>query len=577
MQARHVLSRRLTLLCFALALSGVCRHTLTAQVPGAGPGVKYAVLVGVEVYEHASLRELKYAGDDVTELAASLGKAGYQTIVLTAESGARDVKLLPTKVNIETQLKATLRQCKAADMVVLGFAGHGLQFAGSPDAYFCPQDARPFIDETSSMVSVSGIYAELEKSFAGVKILFVDACRDDPNPSRGRGIDADSAPPPPRGVAALFSCSTGQRAFESDELKHGVFFHHVLRGLEGEAANRAGDVTFDGLSAHVRTQVPVDVARLVPGQRQFPNLKADLVGVPPVLARVTVAPVVKPAPNPNQPPQSNPPSNYVPPQNSAATGGTHPENLPLDITNSIGMKLKLIPAGEFLMGAPADEKGRSEDEGPQHRVKISRPFYLGLHEVTQAQFRAVMGKNPSYYSSTGGGKDLVSGQDRDLAPVECVSWFDCIEYCNLLSTKDGRTAFYTLQVTVRHPVSGSIESAKVGMVQTGNGYRLPSEAQWEYACRGNTTVVEREGANAFGLLNMRSGVWEWCQDGYDAHAYANLEQLTIDPVNMSTLERCVLRGAVWANNVGSSRNAHRSNSPPAHRPSHVGIRVARAL
>jgi uncharacterized caspase-like protein len=90
----------------------------------------------------------------------------------------------------------------------------------------------------------------MEKRFAGDKILLVDACRDDPDVGRGaRGIDADSAPSPPRGVASLFSCSAGQRAFESDALKHGVFFHYLLEGLRGSARDIDGEVTFESLSA----------------------------------------------------------------------------------------------------------------------------------------------------------------------------------------------------------------------------------------------------------------------------------------------------------------------------------------
>src|SRR5213078_2615703 len=111
-------------------------------------------------------------------------------------------------------------------------------FEGHKDAYFCPQDARPFPDQADSLVSLGKVYEELDRGFAGVKVLLVDACRDDPEAGRGsRGIDADSAPPPPRGVAALFSCSAGERAFELAQYKHGVFFYHLLDALKGKAKN----------------------------------------------------------------------------------------------------------------------------------------------------------------------------------------------------------------------------------------------------------------------------------------------------------------------------------------------------
>jgi formylglycine-generating enzyme required for sulfatase activity len=106
---------------------------------------------------------------------------------------------------------------------------------------------------------------------------------------------------------------------------------------------------------------------------------------------------------------------------------------PRAITNSIGMKLVLIPAGKFLMGSPPTEKGRSSNEGPQHKVQISRPFYLGVYEVTQAQYQKVMGSNPSCFSATGGGKDQVKGLDTANFPVEQVSWHDAVAFCNKLS------------------------------------------------------------------------------------------------------------------------------------------------
>ena len=96
------------------------------------------------------------------------------------------------------------------------------------------------------------------------------------------------------------------------------------------------------------------------------------------------------------------------------------------ITNSIGMTLKLIPAGEFMMGSPDNDKDARSEEKPQHRVRISKSFYLGVYEVTQAQYKAVMGNNPSYFSPNGGGKDKVAGQSTDQYPVENVSWLDAI-------------------------------------------------------------------------------------------------------------------------------------------------------
>src|SRR5262245_51092066 len=136
------------------------------------------------------------------------------------------------------------------------------------------------------------------------------------------------------------------------------------------------------------------------------------------------------------------------------------ESPPKELTNSIGMKFRLIPAGKFVMGSPEDEKDRVKGDAEfQHEVEITTPFYLGVYEVTQKQYETVVGKNPSWFSSTGGGEDEVKGLDTSAFPVERVSYKDAIAYCQKLSE--------------------SAAEKKAGRVS-----RLPTEAEWEYACRG---------------------------------------------------------------------------------------------
>ena len=131
---------------------------------------------------------------------------------------------------------------------------------------------------------------------------------------------------------------------------------------------------------------------------------------------------------------------------------------PKEITNSIGMKLVLIPRGTFMMGSLESEQGRKQDE-TQHEVTISKDYYLGVHEVTQAQYEKVIGKNPSHFQGA-----IVGNENADL-PVENVSWHDAVEFCKKLSELP--------------------EEKKAGRV-----YRLPTEAQWEYACRAGSKTAD---------------------------------------------------------------------------------------
>ena len=146
----------------------------------------------------------------------------------------------------------------------------------------------------------------------------------------------------------------------------------------------------------------------------------------------------------------------------------------VETVNSIGMKLVLIPPGEFMMGSPRQEfdslvreyptrKKLFELEQPQHRVRITKPYYLGLYEVTQGEYERVMGTNPSAFSRSGDRSEQVSGQDTSRFPVERVSWEEAVEFCRRLSALPEERA-------------------------AGRVYRLPTEAEWEFACRAGTTT-----------------------------------------------------------------------------------------
>ncbi len=187
-----------------------------------------------------------------------------------------------------------------------------------------------------------------------------------------------------------------------------------------------------------------------------------------------------------------PPSEAAPPKPraEAAIPAAGPKTSPAPpakkVTNSLGMTLVRIEPGSFLMGSSQDQidhlirqcpdskREWFDNEQPQHTVKITRPFYLGAHPVTQGQYQAVMGNNPSHFK---GSDDL---------PVESVSWLDVVAFCNKLSKREKRTPFYQINGT---------EVTVLG----GDGYRLPTEAEWEYACRAGSATLYPFGDNASAL------------------------------------------------------------------------------
>jgi formylglycine-generating enzyme required for sulfatase activity len=263
------------------------------------------------------------------------------------------------------------------------------------------------------------------------------------------------------------------------------------------------------------------------------------------------------------------------------------KEMPEFITTKVGqIKLKRIPAGEFLMGSPDDDKDAEAEEKPQHRVRITRPFYLGIYEVTQAQYETVMGENPSWFSATGKGKEKVAGQSTDQHPVEGVSWLDAVRFCNKLSEREGMNPFY------------QIKGEDVSVPQwKGSGYRLPTEAEWEYACRagsktrfsfgdeqaglgehgwfeGNagfrTHPVGQLVPNGFGLYDMHGNAWEWCWDGYGENSYA--KSPADDPTGPLGAAHRVIRGGSWSNYPRYCRSAYRSWLTPGYRFS--GLRLA---
>ena len=237
------------------------------------------------------------------------------------------------------------------------------------------------------------------------------------------------------------------------------------------------------------------------------------------------------------------------------------------ITNSFGMTLNKIPAGTFMMGSPEGQEGRKDNE-TQHPVTISKAFYMQTTEVTQGQWKEVMGTEPWKVQSF-----VKEGPDY---AATYVSWDDAVAYCKKLSDKEGKT------------------------------YRLPTEAEWEYACRAGTETAwsfgddekvlgdyawYKENAwdfdekyahqvglkipNAFGLYDMHGNVYEWCHDYYEEVYYKQSPEQ--DPQGPASGSFRVLRGGSWGVSSRFTRSAYRNRLDADYRDNRYGFRLVRAL
>jgi sulfatase modifying factor 1 len=274
---------------------------------------------------------------------------------------------------------------------------------------------------------------------------------------------------------------------------------------------------------------------------------------------------------------------------------------------SLDMKLALIEAGEFEMGTRQGQAFAKPNE-TLHTVTISRPFLMGTHEITQAEYRRVMKVNPSGFSVDGVGKANVAGMATAAFPVDSISWFDAVEFCNKLSELDGYEPCYKLTNVQRK--AGSIEKADVEFTLK-NGYRLPTEAEWEYSCRAGTTTrfhcgngctnqqanlryvtsggyggpgathelgrpakVGSYKPNAWDLYDMHGNVAEWCGDWYDANYYRHSP--AADPPGPDAGVQRVLRGGNWMVTYENCRSASRFWHTPDEVKDYIGFRVARS-
>jgi len=609
----------------------------------------WAIAIGINHY--TNLQSLNYAKRDAECMRDFFQQeAGFERVFLFSEdspaipTSTAPIPTQPTFGHLRRFLRKQFEQplLEPGDNLWFFFSGHGQRYYDSD--YLLVSDTDPD-DVEPTALSVSYVTQRLRRSGADNVILLLDACRNQ-GKKGGLGIGKEQQ----QGVVTIYSCRPNQIAYEIESLQQGSFTYSLLEALriQGEGNCATVERLVQYLCHRVpqinhqhqkqEPQIPYAIAEplsknhliLLPRYatlQDIQTLKLDAYRAEgrknwelakQLWIRVNVAAAgsdmdaIEAFSRIAQQLAVSPPSPSV--TNPSGERGTTAKTskkltLPMfsfdvvtvdikksgllglgkkvttsrcqckahylteDLGKGVSLEMVVIPPGSFQMGSPGTEEGRSNDESPQHRVTVPS-FCMGKYPVTQAQWQVVaalpqvnhkLEPNPSRFK----GKDL---------PVEQVSWYDPVEFCSRLCQK------------------------------TGKKYRLPSEAEWEYACRAHTTTPFHFGetitpklanydgdytygsgskgkyreqttpvgsfqvANAFGLYDMHGNVWEWCAD----HWHKNYEGAPSDSspwLSDNDNYSRILRGGCWVNDPGDCGSASRTYNGPGFRYNYFGFRV----
>jgi formylglycine-generating enzyme required for sulfatase activity len=585
---------------------------------------RYAVVIGVDTYRDKQINRLYGAAKDAKTLKDALVEyAGFPedqvTLLATGEPEERE----PSRANILQRLLNLNGVVPPDGLLLVSFAGHGIQ--RGERAFLLPADAK--IGSLSLLENTAISVVDMKRYIrqTGVKqiLVIMDACRNDPGGradapspmSEAYHFDFDTRNQQVEAFGTLYATGEGQRAYEYTEKNQGYFTWTLVEGLKGAAANERGEVTLSGLVSYLQEKVPKRVLQdLGPEKRQRPwaqieGYRADELVISitdraatdkstPVTANTAALELelwnsINSSTDPDDfkayldkypdgtfagvarnrirqlgslaesaSPVTEPPGASSTRADPVSSEGGKQEHVDVqtytETAGGAAIKMIRVPSGKFTMGSPESETGRLGDEGPQHQVSVSS-FYMGKYEVTQAEWRAVatglpkvkidLNLDPSYFK----GNNL---------PVENVSWNEALEFCDRLSRA------------------------------TDKVYRLPTEAEWEYACRAMTTgpyagsldslgwyasnsgnmthPVGTKQPNGFGLYDMHGNVWEWCRDWYSKDYPQSPSE---DPRGPTTGLYPVLRGGSWHHGAVNCRSAARGWLTPAAHSNNLGFRI----
>ena len=571
-------------------------------------GKNWAIAIGINNY--SNLRNLKYAEADAKAMEDwCKQEAKFEEVFLFTQDSPdipakpSSIPTNPTYGHLRRFLRAQFEKplLKSGDNLWFFFAGHGKRERERD--YLMLSDSDPG-DVEYTAISIDYVIQRLRKSGADNVILFLDACRDEGR--SGEGIKGEY-----KGVVTFYSCSPDQRAYEIDQYHHGSFTYALLEGLKIQGEGNCA--TVERLEQYLRHRVP-QITHQYYREKQNPYASAEpatklhLILLPDY-ATLTDISTLK-----NDAFQAEVQKDWVLAKqlwyrvNVAARGSdwqaieaflrirqgqeqfsnalssesmskgekarsSNFSSLSLnekdqvkhfaeDLGNGIKLEMIAIPGGKFLMGTEDEEIERLckkydgewfKNEKPQHEVTV-QPFFMGKYPITQAQYQQVMDKNPSHFQ----------GNER---PVEKVDWDDAVKFCQRLSE------------------------------QTGTGYRLPTEAEWEYACRAGTSTqyyfgndedqlkeyawygdnssethpVGEKKPNQWGLYDLHGNVWEWCQDDWhenyrDASNDGSARVLGYENIK-------VIRSGSWFCDPEYCRSATRYIDTRDFRSINIGFRV----